>query len=176
MDYTMMLDSAKTLGVFRRDSNASLVSTSELPINSWTNGKLSDFRLRHIQCHRRTLALTSTVTDMAINNIHPSSSIAYTEFIHAQMANHTTRYFNVSFDAANTTFSSEVGATSKDPSGEKEKGIPGTYFATTFMPNAAGREEHWVLFQTVGNDITHFKQFVVGDGNWTREMISIPSE
>lgn len=121
VDYTMMLGSAKTLGVFWRDSNASSVSTSEHPINSWTNGKLSGLHLRHIQCYRRILVLTYTVTDMAINNIHTHhrQSLIPNSSMHKWPTTQSGT-FNVSFDAENNTFSNEVGATVKDPSGKNE--------------------------------------------------------
>lgn len=111
-------------------------------------------------------------TSFSVPNVHPATSLAYTALLYAQMDDLALKGFNVSFAAENTT-SFPASTTTV---GNKEgpfRGIPGTRFSATSLPNKAGGYDLIMLYQTRGDDISIFTRDFNGQ-YWTKAELPIP--
>jgi hypothetical protein len=101
--------------------------------------------------------------------VHPSSSLGYTNYFYAQMAD-TNRIagYNISWDAEKTSIVQKDSFTvGGDP------GLPGTHLSVTALPNQSGGDDINVFYQTVGDDVMEFTRDLEG-GQWARVGIAIP--
>ncbi|CAE7214206.1 hypothetical protein PTNB85_06952 [Pyrenophora teres f. teres] len=154
--YAMFSNEAKTVEVWWKDTNASAESTDTHPINSWQNA-----------------------TKAAIPNVYPITSLGYTTYFYAQMADRTIRGYNISFASENTQLAGEDSSFAiTDPAGPVQA-LGGTHLTLTAFAEKDGERTLWdslyVFFQTEGDDITAFTRGLNG-GEWTRGKLGIPDD
>jgi hypothetical protein len=143
--YVMFVDQARTVNFYWKDTNTNLTNSTNHPINAWTN------------------------TSIAINDVDPATSLGYTNFFYAQMADSgMINGYNISWAAENTTI---VGQDNFTVQGEP--GIPGTHLSVSALPNQSGGNNLVVFYQTNGSDISEYTRDLVA-GQWTSVDIPIP--
>lgn len=89
-------------------------------------------------------------------NVFPSSSIFFMNYLFAQYPNGGITGYNVSFEAENTTFVSNL-VPSGGPTGQPNQipfGILGSHILVTAVPNEDGTNNQTLFYQTEGDDIT----------------------
>lgn len=147
--YVMMVNMQHTVEFWWKDTNTSLTGNASHPINQWTNA-----------------------SQIAIKNVNPSTSLGYTNYFYAQMADtNMINGYNVSWAAENTTILDGDGDTftvASDP------GLPGTHLSVTALPDQSGGNTILVFYQTNGSDITEYTRDFLG-GQWTGAALEIPS-
>ncbi|PZD40640.1 hypothetical protein A1F97_04973 [Pyrenophora tritici-repentis] len=154
--YAMFSNKAKTVEMWWKDTNITAESTDTHPINSWQNA-----------------------TKAAIQNVHPITSLGYTTYFYAQMADRTIRGYNVTFAAENTeSIGDESSFAITDPAGPVQA-LGGTHLTVTAFAEKEGGRTLWdslyVFFQSEGDDITAFTRGLNG-GEWTRGTLGIPDD
>jgi hypothetical protein len=105
---------------------------------------------------------------IAISDLHPSSSLGYTNYLYAQLADETIHGYNISFDAENTAF---VPGDNFQIDGLP--GVPGTHLSVTSLSNPSGGASILAFYQTHGDDITGYSRDKYA-GQWTGSMVTIP--
>ena len=130
-----MADLDNTLSIFWKDSNSSNETPSH-PINTWVN------------------------TSISIPNLHPSTSISYTNYITLQAADNTIRGYNVSWGAENTSLApAPGGAAGYDEyivhtlNGSDVYALSGTQLTCTALATLEGGADLAVYFQSSGDDM-----------------------
>lgn len=103
-----------------------------------------------------------------MDGLHPSSSLGYTNYLYAQLADETIHGYNISFDAENTAF---VPGDSFQIQGLP--GVPGTHLSVTSLSDPSGGESILAFYQTYGNDITEYSRGKYG-GQWSGNPVTIP--
>lgn len=93
--------------IWWKDTDTNLTSTEQHPINAWKNS-----------------------TRGAIRGVHPSTSLGYTTYLYAQMADRAMQGFNISYEAENTHTFEDGMFTVTDPAGPA-KGLAGTHLTMT---------------------------------------------
>lgn len=125
---------------------------------------------------RQYLALANVIiriaTSFAVPNVHPATSLAYTIYLYTQMDDLSMKGFNVSFAAENTTSFPSHKTTVGHEDGPY-RGIPGTRFSASAMPNPADGDDLLMFYQTQGDDISVFTRDLEGK-YWTRDKLPIP--
>lgn len=149
--YTMMINKANDTEIWWKDTDANITSTEQHPVQSWQNA-----------------------TKGVIPDVHPATSLGYTTFLIAQMADRSVRGFNVTMAAENTTIVAEDTFTISNPAGPV-KGLPGTHLTNTAYKFPEGADSLYVFYQTVGDDITAFTRPML-DGEWSMGQLVIPDE
>lgn len=151
--YAMMANKKNDVEFWWKDTNTTLKSEENHPINSWQNS-----------------------TKSAIRGVNPITSLGFTTYFYAQMADRSIKGHNVTYAAENTTFLADETFTVTDPAGSA-KGLAGTHITVTAYAERAGNQTLWdslyVFYQTVGDDITAFTRPLNG-GEWTRGTLTIP--
>lgn len=143
--YVMFSDLSDTVNFYWKDTNSNTTSTANHPINSWTN------------------------TSIAINNVDPASSLGYTNYFYAQLAETgMVQGFNVTWAAENTSF---VDKDSFTVAGEPA--LPGSHLSVSAIPNQSGGDTLVVFYQTNGSDVTEYIRDLTG-GQWSAVDIGIP--
>ncbi|KAI5362178.1 hypothetical protein Slin14017_G074150 [Septoria linicola] len=143
--YVMFVNSDSTVEFWWRDTNTNLTNTTSHPINVWTN------------------------TSIAINNIHPATSLGYTNYFYAQdEASLLFKGYNISWAAENTTILREDTFTVQG-----EPGLPGSHLSVSAIPNVSGGSDVVVFYQTNGSDISEYTRDLVA-GPWA--AVGIPLE
>ena len=121
------------------------------------------------------LVLTRESGSIAINNLHPSSSLGYTNYLYVQKNDYTIHGYNISWAAENTAFSQRkdgsVDTFVIDTQGST--GIPGTHLSVTTLQPKSGGSNLLAFYQTVGNDISYYSRDFLG-GVWTGNGVPIP--
>jgi hypothetical protein len=79
--YTMMISKDHNIEIYWKDTTPNGTATHEHPINVWRNA-----------------------TDALLPDVYPSTSLAYTTYLYAQMADRTIKAFNIAYAAENTTY------------------------------------------------------------------------
>lgn len=107
---------------------------------------------------------------ISIPNVNPSTSLGYTNYFYAQMADtNKINGYNISWDAENTSFVDQdmftVGGAA---------GLPGTHLSVTALPNQSGGDDINVFYQTVGDDVTEYTRDLEV-GQWSEVNIDIPT-
>ncbi|KAF2837806.1 hypothetical protein M501DRAFT_995047 [Patellaria atrata CBS 101060] len=149
--YTMMVNLENELEVWWKDTNTSLPESDSHPINSWTK------------------------SNVVIPNIHPSSSLGYTDFLYAQIEDsYQIRGWNVSWDAENSTIISRQNLTVGNGD-EDQAGLPGTHFSVSTLPDNSGGFSLVVFYQKEGSDITEMMRDR-DNGQWFETDLPIPDE
>jgi hypothetical protein len=142
--YTMMVNKENNTEIWWKDTAENLTSTAEHPVQSWQNS-----------------------TKAGIQDVYPTTSLGYTTYFYAQMADRSMRGFNILYQAENTTIIDEHVVT--DPAGSV-KGLGGTHLAMTGY-----KDSMYVFYQTEGDDITAFTM-PLGGGEWSNAKLKIPDE
>jgi hypothetical protein len=106
---------------------------------------------------------------IAVNDLHPSSSLGYTNYLYAQLADETIHGYNISFNAENTAF---VPGDSFQVEGLL--GVPGTHLSVTSLSNPSGGASILAFYQTRGDDITGYSRDKYA-GQWTGTLVTIPN-
>lgn len=141
--YTIMVNSENTAEIWWKDTNASLISTPEHPINVWTN------------------------SSAAIPNVYPHSSLGYTTFLYAQDADTLQlKGYNVSWHAEKTEIIEEDNLTVEVSIANGGRPVAGSHFSVSAINDQSGGESLIVFYQTLGNDITEFTRDLFG-GMWS---------
>jgi hypothetical protein len=143
-------------------------ATDTHPINKWVNSEsLTSPYLgsRHRESHVESLYRTGSIV---INDLHPSSSLGYTSYLYAQLADETIHGYNISFDAENTAI---VPGDSFQIQGLP--GVPGTHLSVTALSNPSGGASILAFYQTHGDDITGYSRDKYA-GQWTGNVVTIP--
>lgn len=149
--YAMMVNQQNTAEIWWKDTNSNLTSTDDHPINTWENA-----------------------TGYAINNVHPSTSLGYTEYWYAQMADGTIMGHNIEWDAENTTSVEENMFTVGGVRGPV-LGVKGTHMSVAAVKDQSGGTSLYVFYQTRGDDLSVFTRDIKG-GQWTQGELPIPDE
>lgn len=115
--------------------------------------------------------LTEHLTaSISILDVNPSTSLGYTNYFYAQMADgNAINGYNISWAAENTSFVDEDMFIVNNG----EAGLPGTHLSVTALPNQSGGDDINVFYQTVGNDVTEYTRDLEG-GQWSEVNIAIP--
>jgi hypothetical protein len=155
VQYAMLNNKHNDVEIWWKDTNANLTSTESHPINSWKNASMG-----------------------TIDNVWPTTSLGYTSYFYAQMADKSIKGFEIDFEAENTTFDEGKAFFVRDPGGAVEA-LAGTHISVTSYEAMEGNRTIWdslyVFFQTEGDDITAFTRLMKG-GEWTRGTLPIPDE
>ncbi|CAI9636034.1 hypothetical protein GT037_001068 [Alternaria burnsii] len=153
--YAMLNNKDNDVEFWWKDTNQSAPSTPTHPINSWQNASMG-----------------------AIKDVYPITSLGYTTYFYAQMADRSIKGFNITYNAENTTYIEDETFTVTDIS-NSVVGLGGTHLTVTAFAEKRGEETLWdslyVFFQTAGDDITAFTRGLNG-GEWTKGSLSIPDE
>ncbi|KAF2269247.1 hypothetical protein CC78DRAFT_605597 [Lojkania enalia] len=152
--YAMMVNKDNDTEIWWKDTNITLTSEDKHPINSWVNS-----------------------TNAAIGDVYPASSMGFTTFFYAQMADKTIKGFNITYDAENTTIETQDTFTIGGPAGALP-GLGGTHLTVTAYAEKDGNDETiwdslYVFYQRAGDDITAFTRPIQG-GEWANGEIPIP--
>lgn len=154
VSYAMMVNRKNDTEIWWKDENKTARSTAEHPIQSWRNS-----------------------TRGLIPNVYPSTSLGFTTFFYAQMADRSFRGYNISYDAEKTYIADNDFAVT-DPAGPV-LGLGGTHLTVTGYEKRNGNETVWnslyVFYQTEGDDITAFTR-PLGGGEWTNAKLKIPAD
>ncbi|KAK5127916.1 hypothetical protein LTR85_005033 [Meristemomyces frigidus] len=146
--YVMMVNLQDTVEFWWKDTDTNLTGTTSHPINQWTNA-----------------------SKIAVNNVNPATSLGYTNYFYAQMADtNMINGFNISWAAENTTIMTADGDTFTV---DGEPGIPGTHLSVSALPQQSGGDIIVAFYQTTGSDITEYTRDLVA-GQWTSSAIAIP--
>lgn len=109
---------------------------------------------------------TWTNTSLAIPNLQPSTSLGYTNAFYAQGSDDWIRGYNISWAAENTSIANSFKV-------DSDKGIPGTHFSVTALPDQSGGDSLCVFYQTEGEDVTFATRDFV-QGAWTAAVLQMP--
>lgn len=156
--YTMMSNKANDTEFWWKDT-ANITGTADHPVQSWQNA-----------------------TEILIEDTYPSTSLGYTTYFYAQMADRSIKGFNVLYMAENTTIVPEDTFVVSNPAGAV-KGLGGTHLSVTAYAEKDPTDENvtlwdslYVFYQTEGNDITAFTRPIKGQGEWSSAPLVIPDE
>lgn len=140
--YVMMVNSQDTVEVWWKDTNTNTSSSTNHPINQWTN------------------------SSVAINNVHPSSSLGYTNAFYTQGKDGWITGYNIDWASENTTINGSFPV--------NKPGILGTHLSVTTLPDQSGGDSLCVFYQTNGSDVTFATRDLV-QGAWTAALLEVPS-
>lgn len=119
-------------------------ATTTHPLNEWTN------------------------TSLAIPDVHPATSLGFTNYLYWQDGStDTIKGYNISWAAEETAF---VGA--PFTVGGDAAGVAGTHLSVSALPDAGVGNTLTVFFQTRGEDVTEFTRDWVA-GQWTSAEMAI---
>ncbi|UPX14119.1 uncharacterized protein EKO05_0004610 [Ascochyta rabiei] len=155
--YAMMVSKDEDVEFYWKDSDTNTstqVRNDEHPINAWENA-----------------------TAAAIQDVWPSTSLGYTSFFYAQLADRSIRGYDVLFGAENTSYPHRENFTVQTPAAPLYA-LGGTHFSVTSVSemNEKGDvlyDSLYVFFQTQGDDITAATRRVHG-GEWTIAPLKVP--
>ena len=165
--YVMFVNSVNTGKVFWRDTNTNLTNSTTHPINEWVECK-PDLIQRYL--YKASACANSLLASVSIPNVNPSSSLGYTNYFYAQMANsNMLNGYNISWAAENTTIVPDSQFVV-----DGAPGISGTHFSVTAIPNPGGGNNILVFYQIKGDDVTEYTRDLVA-GQWTSTNIEIPN-
>ncbi|KAK4623830.1 hypothetical protein CLAFUW4_05426 [Fulvia fulva] len=143
--YVMMVNLEHTVEIWWKDTNTNLTNTTAHPINTWTNSSI------------------------AINNVHPSTSLGYTRFLYAQDdASLMFKGYNIAFAAENSTIDEKTSFTVQG-----ERALPGSHLSVSAIPNVSGGDDVIVFYQSNGSDISEYTRDLYA-GQWAKVQIEIP--
>lgn len=144
VSYVMMVNLDNDVNVMWKDLNSTAMTTDTHPVNKWTN------------------------TSVSIPNVMPNTSLGYTNFFYAQLADSSISGYNISFDAEETTIMNSSTFEIQ------QKPLAGTHFSVTSIPTPSGGNELIVFAQENGTDITeNLRDF--SSGQWSYRSLPIPN-
>ncbi|KAL5413124.1 hypothetical protein PMIN03_003902 [Paraphaeosphaeria minitans] len=147
--YAMMVDTHDTATLWWRDTNTTRTPTPAHPIDTWTNA-----------------------TRYAIPHVHPSTSLGFTEYLYAQMADGSVAGYDVAWAAEGTRGVEANGFTVGSARGPVP-GLRGTHLSVTAVGDRSGGTSLYVFYQTRGDDLSVFTRDLEG-GQWTQGELPIP--
>lgn len=158
----MFVNQQNTVELWWRDTNETLPSTTEHPINSWVLGKLVP-RTRKVSS---TLTCILAAKDVKIPNAYPSTSLGFTTYFYAMLDDSTIHGYNISFNAENSTFfDADSNTVTMDTDivvsdlGGPMAFLNATHMTVSEVPDSVSKEESLLVFsQTRGDDITLFRR------------------
>lgn len=176
-----MVNLDNTLEIWWRDTNTSLAGNFSHPINEWTNSTpLSPFSLVLFVSHGQLmwgcpLVVNSLLlASISIPDLHPSTSLGYTNYLYAQSADYTIHGYNISWHSENTSFVPSDNFTILS-AGNGSVGIPGTHLSVTTLPNPSGGNDLFAFYQTEGDDVSVFSRDMLA-GPWAEAEVQIPND
>lgn len=117
--------------------------------------------------HKANISIASIVFPA----VYAASSLGYTNFFYAQMAESLRiQAYNISWSGNNTEI--VHNDTFSTPG---KQGLAGTHLAVTVLPNKSGGDSLVVFFQNNGSDITEYIRALSG-GRWSQVDIPISDE
>ncbi|KAK5948904.1 hypothetical protein OHC33_009990 [Knufia fluminis] len=139
--YVFMINSNNTLNIWWKDIDTNKTSTPSHPIDAYTLAPL-----------------------IAINDVHPSTSIGYTDFMIYQSRDATINGVNIlwaaedtDFAPANDTTSSAVESSSNDYDSwalqPQDRALGGTHMAITGSTPVSGGRQELLFYQMGGDDL-----------------------
>ncbi|KAF2113105.1 hypothetical protein BDV96DRAFT_496974 [Lophiotrema nucula] len=149
--YAMMVDTENTAEIWWKDTNSNMTSTPQHPINEWVNA-----------------------TGYAINNVHPSSSLGYTDYFYAQMRDGDIMGHAMNWSSEHTSSIEAKSFTVGNTQGAV-KGLLGTHMSVTAVDDYSGGTSLYVFYQTRGDDLSVFTRDYAG-GQWTQGELPIPND
>lgn len=154
--YTMFVNDQNSVEFWWKDTNSSISSTDTHPINSFQN-----------------------TTAYGIADVYPATSLGYTTFFYAQMADQTIRGYNISYNAENTT-ETRGDEVTVGGAGGPVKGLAGTHLSVTaisFKEDATDQTNAflYVFYQEKGDDVSIFLRGLEG-GQWSQSVMPIPDD
>ncbi|PPJ55533.1 hypothetical protein CBER1_05374 [Cercospora berteroae] len=139
--YVMFVNEQNAAEFWWKDTNTNVTNTTSHPVNVWTKSSI------------------------AIDNVHPATSLGYTNYLYAQDADSLLfKGYNISWTAENSSIVGEPFEVQGDP------GLPGTHLSVSALPNASGGSDIVVFYQKEGDDITVHQRDLVA-GPWTAAQI-----
>lgn len=143
------VDRRDTATIWWKDTNSNVTSTPTHPINEWTNA-----------------------SHYAIANVHPGTSLGFTEYLYAQMRDGSVMGHDISWAAENTT---AIAANAFTVGGSRGAvpGLKGTHMSVTAVQDQSGGTSLYVFYQTRGDDLSVFTRDIKG-GQWTQGELPIP--
>jgi hypothetical protein len=163
VSYLFMANLNDGVDILWKDLNASIKATSSHPVNTWTS-KLSS----SVSCSFQNTD-SYPIESLTIPNTYPNTSLGYTNYLYAQMADLTISGYNISWAAENTSI-----VTSDSFTINGAKGLPGTHLSVTALPDESGGNSLLAFYQINGNDVTEFVRDF-DKGQWTSSSIPIPN-
>jgi hypothetical protein len=140
--YVSMVDLENNINIWWKDTNDTNLTPSH-PTNVWV------------------------LSNIVIPNVHPSTSMAYTNYLTYQGEDGFIRGVNISWDAENSTIApSPEGGPGLDVWEIPTPGVPGTHLTITALADMSGGSHLCVSFQMNGSDITEWLRDDTG-GTWT---------
>ena len=113
--------------------------------------------------------MLTVIAPVKIPNVHPATSLGYTNYLYAQMADsHMLNGYNISWAAEKTRIISKDNFTV-----EGEPGLGGTHLSVSSIPNTDGGSNVIVFYQVEGDDITEYTRDLIA-GPWGLVDIQIP--
>ncbi|KAF2852411.1 hypothetical protein T440DRAFT_497919 [Plenodomus tracheiphilus IPT5] len=154
--YAMLVNEQNDVEFWWKDTNTTRAATQSHPINTWTNA-----------------------SSAAIKGVYPATSLGFTTYFYAQMADKSIKGYNITYASEHTKFVEDETFTITDPAGPVQ-GLGGTHLSVTaFAERDAKRRVIWdslyVFYQSEGDDITAFTRPLAG-GEWTKGKLAIPQE
>jgi hypothetical protein len=138
--YISLVDLDNNINIWWKDSNNTMASTPSHPINQWTK------------------------SNIVIPDVHPSTSMGYTQYLTYQGSDGFIRGANISWDAENSTIApSHEGGGGLDVWKIPTPGVPGTHLSITALADIYLT----VFFQVNGSDITLWNLRDDTGGTWT---------
>lgn len=148
--YVFFVDDTDTLGIWWRDIDTNKSSTDSHPINQYTQAPLIN-----------------------ITNIHPSSSLGYTDFMIYQTVDDLIHGVNITWAAEDTAIAPAKESTSSAEESNsdsqdqwalepKDTGLGGTHMAITGSQPISGGRQELLFYQSEGNDLKLGKRDAAG--------------
>jgi hypothetical protein len=111
---------------------------------------------------------------ISIPNLHPSTSLGYTNYLYVQSSDHTIHGYNISFHSENTSFVPDDDFTILT-AGNGSLGLAGTHLSVTTLPNPSGGNDLFAFYQTEGDDVSVFSRDMLA-GPWAATKVAIPDD
>lgn len=146
-----MVDNTDTLNIYWKDIDTNKTSTPSHPINVYTKAP-----------------------NINIPNIHPSSSLGYTDFMIYQTADSIVHGVNITWAAENTVIAPAKQATSSSVESSnsnsldqwalqaQDTGLGGTHMAITGSQPISGGRQELLFYQAEGDDLRVGKRDAAG--------------
>ncbi len=113
---------------------------------------------------------------VAVPNVHPSSSMGYTNYLTYQFWDESIRGVNVSWAAENTSFAAAAQSDGQSQGLDEwiipTTAVPGTHMSITALSDVSGGAHLAVFFQTVGNDFEMWSRDNSA-GSWTSAGVPV---
>jgi hypothetical protein len=154
--YTMMVNLDNTVEIWWKDTNTSVKGTDKHPINKWTNCESTHLQFK--VCH-----IDMAQASAAIKNVVPTTSLGYTTFLYAQMADsHKFQGFNISYHAEYTKIIYKDTLTVALPAPNEGVPLLVSHLSVSAINDHSGGESLIVSFQREGDDIKEFTRDLSG--------------